>query len=243
MHTRRALLNRHTALRPKCSASLPHLGAVFQPSEDARSGAAGKIQQLAVGCAGRLHQRERVLQGCARKEAVNDGAQAAIHDIWPHINLCWLAVCWVETTQLHARTSTNAASGSGSAVAVPLLKLVALAEVRLSSGGVVSVPVPGASVLLPSAPTQITVTLYLTPGDRPFTWHLRVGHAPVMQVGPEVGQTPAFEQGHSRSSNDAHCRLPGGTKSTMPLVPFTASVELMTELQSEGTHRARHIPL
>ncbi len=110
-------------------------------------------------------------------------------------------------------------------MAVPLLKLVALADVRLNWGGVVRVPVPGASALVPLAVTQTTVTLYLVPGDKPLTWQLRVGHAPVMQVGPEVGQT--LVQGHSRSSNEEHCRLAGDAMSTKPLVPFTNSVTLM----------------
>ena len=57
------------------------------------------------------------------------------------------------------RTSTNALVGSGSAVAVPVVELVAAAESRLSSGGVVSSELPPPSVSVPFAATQTTVTL------------------------------------------------------------------------------------
>ena len=37
--------------------------------------------------------------------------------------------------------------------------------------------------------------------------------------------------GHSRSLKETHCRLEGSMISTVPLVPLTASVPLMTMLQ------------
>ena len=57
------------------------------------------------------------------------------------------------------RTSTNALVGSGSAVAVPVVELVAAAESRLSSGGVVTSPSLGTSVSPPFLSTQMSVTL------------------------------------------------------------------------------------
>ena len=69
--------------------------------------------------------------------------------------------CAAECPQAQGQphTSTNALVGSGSAVAVPVVELVAAAESRLSSGGVVSSEVLPPLVSLPFASTQITVTL------------------------------------------------------------------------------------
>ena len=76
-----------------------------------------------------------------------------------HARCCLLATAHFWRGEGSNPTLTNALFGSGSAVAVPLLKLVALAEVRLSAGGVVSLLPLGYETSVPLASTQITVTL------------------------------------------------------------------------------------
>ena len=103
---------------------------------------------------------------------------------------------------------------------------MALADVRLSSRGKVSVPLLSPGNSLPLASTQITVTLYVVPGVRLFTWQRLdpAGQACVMQV------PPGGLMGHSLSLNETHCRLAGSMMSTTPLVPLTGSVPLMKVL-------------
>ena len=57
----------------------------------------------------------------------------------------------------------------GVAVAVPLVGLVAVADVSARVGGVVSVPVLEAGTSPYTVSTHTADTLYVVPGDRPVT--------------------------------------------------------------------------
>lgn len=115
-------------------------------------------------------------------------------------------------------------------MAVPVDKPVALAPVRMSSGGVVNVEVPGDDTLVPPSRTQTTVTLYVVPGDKPDIAHRGVA-AHAINTHALLGGL----MGHSLTLNRTHCKPPEAMMSTIPLVPFTASVEPTDELQSTHT--------
>lgn len=91
--------------------------------------------------------------------------------------------------------------------------LVALADVRLKPGAVVSkVGLDSGGTTLPLASKHTTVTLYTVPGDRPVTRHLVLVQAAMMHV--VLGGLT----GHSLTLYDTHCWLVPGLISTKALV-------------------------